>query len=622
MRVVNLQELDRIREDAVRFWRPWKQRSLTLDSILSDDWKTVWDDLTVEDSEPLVENIALEALEDKAAQAATGVMPNILVPARRGTRQDKAEKNAERRRRVATSYWDRSGVRDRLMLKAYLDWWGHGAMYFMPWHTQAAQSVDRLAYFMRVNPRQVYPLSHDPTGRLTAAVITRVRNYADLTAEYGHDHPALLEIMAHRIKLNRDPSAQVEETWYMDESQICVMVTDRSIPMQAVPYRTIAPINLWGVKDSMSAWLMEPQKHGMDWMPLVEGKRDTFDDDYRSPLDSMIPRLRTMQNIMARWLEAVADNVFAPVLMENIMNPEDYGPGAELQGDGSGNARIEYAPKPINFEAQQAIQDQAEMARRQGKHPANRSGEASASIVSATGERQLLGSFNAELAQAQIDVAGALRMVTQRTAHLDEIYCFGKKTIEGFENGKAYAESYDPTTLWARDYRIQVSYGPASGLDAQNLLVRLATGKNMGALSKRSFIQQSGLVDDPLQEERDITLEIIADSTLALMVQQAQAGNPTILQSLAAKIDDDQMTVREAVFATIKEAQTVPEGGSGAGGPGGPGGAGPDAFTQQRSMEAGGIPGNAEALRGAGSALSRGLPANVRGGIQAEGSPR
>ena len=445
-----------------------------------------------------------------------------------------------------------------------------------------------------------------------------MRNYADLVAEYGWNHPALNAIMAHRIRLNRDPVTQVEETWYVDEHQIAVLVTDRAVPTQAVPYRTIAPVNLWGARDTLSEWLIPPKPHGMNWCPLVEGKRDTFDDDYRSPLDSMIPRLRVMQNIMARYLEAVADNVFAPILMENIMNTEDYGPNAELIGDGTGNARAEFVQKPVNFEARQVVLDQSEMARRQGKHPANRAGEASASIVSATGERQLLGSFNAELAQAQIDIAGMLRMVTQRTAHLDEIFCPGKKTIEGFESGKAFEETYDPTTLWSGDYRMQVSYGPANGLDAQNLLVRLSTGRNLGALSKRSFMTQSGLVEDPLQEEREMTLEMVTDATLALMVQQAQAGNPTILQNLAAKIDDDKKTIREAIMETVKEAQTVPADGGGM--PGGQGG--PDAFTQQRSLEAGGIPGNAEALRSAGSNLVRAMPPNIRGGMREIGAGR
>ena len=617
MRVVNMQELDTIREDAVSHWRPWKQRSLTLDSILSDDWKTVWDDLTVEDSEPLVENTILEAMEDKAAEAA-GVSPTLLIPPRRGTRSDKAERNAEMRRRVAHSYWDRSALRERLLHQFYLDWWGHGTSVALAWHTFQPQSVDRRAYFLRINPRQFYPLGHDSTGRLTAAILTRMRNVKDIELEYGIDHPALRELYHFRIARNfRDPTVQVEETWYVDDHQIAIMITDRDTPIQAVPYRMVSPFNL-SVRDQMSAWLVEPKMHGLNWCPMIEGKRDTFDDDYRSPLDSAIPRLRVAQNIMARYLEDIADSVFGPVLMDNVINPEDFGPNAELMGDGTGNARVEFPRKPVNFEARQATFDQVEMSRRQLKHPANRSGEASASIVSATGDRQLLGSFNAELALAQTDIAHMLKGVTQLTAHIDEKWCAGKKTIEGFENGKSFTESYDPVTLWNGDYRMQVSYGPASGLDAQNLLVRLSTGRNLGALAKRSFMVQSGLVEDYLQEEREIALEMITDSLFATMLQQAQQGNPSVMQTLAEKLDDDSMSLRQAVIQTIQETQTV-NGDAQAAGVGPPGG---DAFTQQRSLEAGGQPGSAEGLRGAGRSLVRGLPPNVRGGLRAVGADR
>lgn len=76
--MLNVDTLAELREWATLHHRDWKRRSWTTDLIARNEWSVVWDDLTVAQEEPLVENIFLEALEDKAAQAAS-LMPRILV---------------------------------------------------------------------------------------------------------------------------------------------------------------------------------------------------------------------------------------------------------------------------------------------------------------------------------------------------------------------------------------------------------------------------------------------------------------------------------------------------------------------------------------------------------------
>ncbi len=156
-------------------------------------------------------------------------------------------------------------------------------------------------------------------------------------------------------------------------------------------------------------WLSPLEEHGLSRCPVVEDKRPTHDGEYRGALDVMLPQLRVAQNLMARVLDDVEFQVAAPVIMEGIDNPEDWGPHAILESDGSGTTKAEFVRQPINFEANQHIKEQLDSARRVGKFPQQRTGEAGASIVSAKGTQALMGSYNSEMAQAQRDSAHMLK---------------------------------------------------------------------------------------------------------------------------------------------------------------------------------------------------------------------
>ena len=66
--VRDLDDLVEARREAINSHQAWKQRSLTSDLIIQQKWSTVWPDLTAGLEAPTVENIYLEAQEDKAAR--------------------------------------------------------------------------------------------------------------------------------------------------------------------------------------------------------------------------------------------------------------------------------------------------------------------------------------------------------------------------------------------------------------------------------------------------------------------------------------------------------------------------------------------------------------------------
>ena len=584
---VTLSDITEARDHALHIHRKWKQEIIVADLVANDQWHIMWPDKTVEESEPLVENIYSQALEDKT-NAAGAMLPAMFTTPRRGTRKDRAEMNAQKRKRAMLSYWDRSAVRKNLK-RFYRDWYHAGAAYGIPWTNWDADPANRFPFFMLINPRTAYPLGHDSAGRLTTGMVMRQRRLTDLKADWGATHPALLAMLARREQSGAEVKF-LEEIWWFDQSQWAVAVADSVLPAYWQG-STFAPHVGSGTVET--EWLTSPAAHGLQLCPMKEAARVSVDDVPRGALMDVIPNLRTAQNFMASLLNDLQMNIHAPVVLEGIQNTEEYGLGAVLIGDGQGNASIKRDRPPVNFEAQQTIQNILDRTRNQAMEPAQRSGDAGASIVSAKGTNALMGSFNAELAASQFDIETLIAELTSATANFDEVWCPGQKTILGIDDAsRQFVETYDPATTFGGDYQVRVTYGDRTGLDDQNHLIRLATMRNLEAISLRTFMEKANITEDPLHEETDMAIEALTGMFLTqLLPQQVQAGDLTALQKFIDKIDTDKMSVRAAVMETIRESTSIAPGD---GSEPGPNGQRADILRMVRSLDRGGIPGNAE----------------------------
>jgi len=597
------------REWAIREFRYWKDDIATADAIYNDQWSVALGDDWVEESEPLVENIYSQAVEDKALTAGI-VLPVLKVPPKRGTRADRGERSAQVRRRVMMSTWERSKVSRNLPVW-FMNLFHTGAMYTIPWTNWMAMngapnpSNKRFPFIMKVNARNVYPLGHDPIGTLNEAMVITRRRKLEIEQEYG---VGALDMFRRG---RSEPDDWFEETWYMNEREWGVAFGDPQMGSGDDFYRT----DLDTVNESNSLameWIREPEPHLLPGCPITEAKWPTVDARYRGPVMDVIPTMKTANTFMKRLLDDLSANIFAPVVADNIENIDEWGPGAIMVGDGQGPANITHARAPVNFEAQQVIGQLVEQARHQAMEPAQRAGDPQASIVSGKGTTSLLGAFNMELAVAQREMTHLLQRSTAMTAALDELWCAGPKQIIGVDEGADFEETYDAAAVFDGDYRNIVTYAERSGLDANQHLTTIATMRNMEGFSLRTFMEKSGLVDNPLQEERTIAIENLSKLFYAaILPQQIEAGNIQLIQEFIEAIDDDKMTVNQAVLDAIKKSQPTgqPQGPGGV--PGGPG-APPDTVREQRSLASGGIPGNAEGLPPPpGADLLSLLPGNV-----------
>ena len=586
-------ELMTIRSNAMKRHLGWKQRSLTTDLILQNKWNTVWADMKVEEADPTIENVYSEAMEDKAGSAASS-FPFIDVAATRGTRDDRAERVAQQRRRAFVSFTLDSNF-DVNQTAWVMDWLKEGAMYSMPW---SLPDDPVRPFSVRHDPRFVYPVSHDARNRLSSCIIVRNRTVGDLLSDYpdGEYNGARLRRILGQWqdgdprKLDRD----IEELWYYDDNVWAVAIVNASARDRMGQFRYVSPMQVQ-MDGGAAEYLIEPHPHRLVRCPVVERKKVTGTGEYRGALDGMIPNLKHAHNLTAQLLLDVTRNIFAPIVAEGLENPEDIGPDAILLGDGSGNASIEYPRPPVNFEALQHVASQLVAARNVGAFPQQRSGDFGASIASAKGVNSVMGQYNTQQGWAQRDLAGFYRDTLARLAEYDEYWCGGEpKEIDGFDEGEMFTDKYDPARFWKGDYRVFVRF-MGEGQDKQSHTIQLATLRNMGIISARTFMRESGVVPNALQEERDQALETRNMGYQAWLTQQAAGGNILPWQEFSEMLDDDKETVSSATSKAIRTAFAIPTEGPAAqagGGNGDPGAA----ILAARSLTAGGIPGNAEGL--------------------------
>lgn len=549
-----------------------------------------------------MENVYAEALYDKAASAAS-VTPQVEVAPTRGTRADRAEQVAQKRRRAFRTFL--LTALDKQVLWA-LDWHQTGAMYAMPWKNP----TERYPYAMRFDPRWAYPLAHNGEGELTQAFFLRYRPLNEVQRDYGIENQTLGELKAWAGAKSRKEPRFVEEIWYVDEKVWGMALVASEHPTPDM-YRYMDPLKAPS-SSLFSGWLLPKEPHNMGRCPVVEKRRESADGEYRGALDDMIPNLRAAQSIMSRLMEMLDIQTATPIGLDNVANPEEFKPGGIVRGTGEGDLKIVIPQWPVNFEALQHKNMEIESARNVGAYPQQRSGEHGASIASGKASQAVMGAFNVSLAWCQRDMASFFRSLLQTMAEYDEKWCGGyTKDITGWDEGEIYSDTYDPAAFWKQDYRCEITFNRV-GLEEHNWLTRLGLFKQMGALSNRSMMRKSGIIDNFISEEAEMDLEAVKTAFFNLVQQQALQGNGDPLYRYAAKIDSDKMSPREAMWATIKEMRLVTSEGRPV--PGQGGGMNPGQMSHmERSFEAGGIPGRAEGIPAprVGGALAAMLPSGM-----------
>ena len=522
-----------------------KLRQTRAHRILRDEFTLVWPNLTTTDGEPAVENIFLEAAEDKAATAAS-ILPVFSVPPRKGTRADRAEGAAALARRVFVTLTQRSRL-DAQHVGFYLDWFVHGVTAAMPWKDRT--DPHGFPYVVRVEPRNFYPISWGPRGELTEGLIIRRRSLSELVREYGADNPGLLTLGA---RTQGRFAALYEEIWWADETSWGIAVAfEPGVTNGDFTYRRPSQV---GYSQVQMEWLVAPHPHLLKGCPIVAQAAISADGEIRGKLDAMLPGLKSAHQLQSEANLNLLRSMHAPPLVQNVENEEDWGPDAILKGvRGPDEARVVYPRPPVDYAAYAQVDRFLNSARGAGAFPQQRSGEPGASIISNVGIGALQGSYNAQQAWAQTDMARYYTELAARLANFDEAYCGGvTKQIDGFDEGEAFSDSYDPAKFWRGDYRVNVSFH-AVGVNAAQNVLNLGAAARMGMISMRTAMRKSGLVPNPVAEENDMALEKVTDSFYSMLEFKLQQGDDGPLTRYFELLDDDKETARSAMTKVMAE---------------------------------------------------------------------
>ena len=531
-----------------------KQRMTRSDRILRNEWRKVWPDLSVTESEPTVENVYLEAAEDKAASAAS-ILPNIDVPPRRASRKDRADQNAQLSRRVFVSLAQNSSL-DSQQFGFYLDWFVYGlpaACVWKDWDEPAASP-----YLVRLQPRHVYPIAWSPTGELREGLIIRRRRLVDLIDEYGPTNPAFIHILKSKGRLDE----MYQEVWWADETEWGMAIGS-------------APQGIWGDMDYVRpddasitgaswAWLRQPAAHRLNGCPILAYKVTSADGEIRGKLDPMLPPLKIAHALNIEVMLNVRRSLHAPPLVQNVENWDEYGPDAVLRGvRGPDDAQIAYPRPPAAFEAFAHVRDQLDAARNSVHFPQQRGGNPGASIASGEAVTLLQGGYNSQQAHAQLDMARFYTTCFARLGCADEQWTIGSRDIDGFDSGEAFTDTYTPSAFWKGDYRVLVTFG-ALGVDAHTNLLNAGAAFRWGWLSSRTAMEKSGMVPNALTEERRVSMgratKLWEEMILPTMVEK---GDTETFRQYYEMIDSNKETPTAAMLGlldqTVKKAAAQPQ---------------------------------------------------------------
>jgi len=523
----------------------WKERIEEITSIVNGDWHMIWSNLTSTAEAPSVANI-IELGIHHWASLGGAVLPGVRVPVPVNQNLKGGERAARKRERRVKELWNKSNINE-LMAQWWGDYAGTGCAYAGIWADFDKEEKDRHPYFHRIDPRYVYPLK-DTKGNVVEALVARRVSKEILIKQY----PVAKGVI--------DPTTDTVEEWFW-------YFPDKIM-------HVVADISPKGRKNNHAVVLTE-EPNLLGKVPIVEVGVPTFDGERRGIFDQTRHILRTMHRLMTLTITSSEEEVYPPVFEYDVMNPDDFGPGAVIHGR-SPEARMERMSSRTHFDAKDLISRLASEARTQASFPGQLSGNPGASIVSAKGIEASMGQIDARLALAHKQFEKFLEKASHILLAFDENYCDGEKTLHGDSHDQKKAEIFVPSRDIAGQYDVNVRYGIGAGTDPSNREMRLSMNLQQGMISRETARDEMDFLDDPAREELRIVKQKAIDSFMNGIYQKAQQGDIAAAATLIDAMKKEDTDINELVSKVIESMQqpATPEmpGMPGMPGPGGPGG--------------------------------------------------
>ena len=507
----------------------WKGRVKEVTSIVNGEWHMLWQNLTATAEAPSVANIIEMGIHHWSAIGGA-VIPSVRVPVPVNKDLKGGERAARKRERRVHELWSGSNINE-LMAQWWGDYAGAGAAYCGVWSDFSKDPKNRDPYLQRLDPRYCYPIK-DTKGNIIELLVAKRVSTDVILKQY----PVARGIL--------DPKITEVEEWFW-------FYPDRYIHM-------IADASRKGMQKRTGIILTE-EENKLGKVPVVEVSVPSFDGQPRGIFDQTRHILRTMHRLMTLTITSSEEEVYPPVFEYDVMNPDDFGPGAVIHGR-SPDARMERMQSRTHFDAKDLIGRLASEARAQASFPGQLSGDPGASIVSASGIQASMGQIDARLALAHKQFENFLEKGTEILLAFDEKYCDGEKTIHGDAADKKKPEIFIPSRDIAGHYENNVRYGIGAGTDPSNREMRLAMNLNQNLISRETARDEMDFLEDPTREEVRIVRQRVTDSLMEGIYQQAAQGNVEIAAQLLQSMGKENKDLNEIVDELLENLnQPAPE---------------------------------------------------------------
>lgn len=530
----------------------WKDRAITLDSVLAGDWVTIWPDEKTSQGNPLIPNFPRLAIEHRARLIAS-TWPSMVCPAVGG---EKAKAAAEKRERIQAGYHYLSRTKQQ-MIRWGMDAMTSGVTVCQVGVDTRKPKAQRFPEFKRIDPRYCFPGRAFTQGPFVDDLIVAFEENAWTVARmFGLPEADMKSF----IRQSRQDRVMLIKYW--DDKYagiICTPLGERR-PNQA-GYLELVPMT----------------EHKMSCCPVAIGTRPTWDGVYRGDFDDMHAVLNTLNRFVRLHLDSAIRHVYPERLVFDIENPDEVGPDVDLIAQ-SREARVEYiVPSGGRFENHQLMRMLTDFGRVSAMLPPSVTGDPNESIISAAGIAATQSQPLDHVKSIQRDcIAPMMQAANELAFEADQVHGDADKEIYGVVGGKAFTEKYRPSKDIAGNVRNEVNYGFASGLDEVNMQVLIQNLRNSGLLSKRKALEFSPLSQDPTEEEKQMAREALQDALFAGIVEQARLG--LVSAEAVAKIMQDLekggVSLQEAVLEHVGSLPMAQPEGSAAGPAGVPGIAG------------------------------------------------
>lgn len=436
-----------------------------------------------------------------------------------------AQKRASLKNRIARSYIEAAHLESHMAsFGDRFASFGFGAFCVDP-------DFEADAPFMRVND---FPVSTYYTLDLRGRTVEYFKAWREHAAGLAAKFPAfeqqimITDAFGHKVGGNAEVEVVKAYVWgdmptLARDADGEVMFDDNDEPV--MDYER-APRCVLFCPDRDDVVLSESWYPKMSRIPVVVAERPKWDEEVRGQFDSAV----WVQTLRARMelftMQAADESINAPIQVPSDVMKIPTGPRALFRSNSDRPAHRLDLNIPNGVFAQNERMSREE--RTAARYPEGRSGNIDASVITGQGVQELLGTMDTQLKSYQQVIKRAYEEALSIAFEMDAKYFGGeKKSIEGTLDGELFHDTYDPAEAIGDDWRVDVTYGFAAGLDPNRALVFLLQLRGDRLIDRDTVMRQMPFELDVNAISQRIDTEEITDALKqAMFGLAAQIGQP------------------------------------------------------------------------------------------------